>query len=440
MTQGLLGVAIGKASWRLLPLLSLSYAIALIDRLNISFAALQMNQDLHFSASVYGLGAGLFFLSYAALEVPSNLFLLRFGARRWIARIMLSWGLLAVGMMFVKTPTQFYAMRFLLGAAEAGFFPGIIYYLTQWFPTENRGRAVSRFYLAYPLSSAVMGAVSGSLLSLNGLFHLAGWQWLFLVEGAPAIVLSVVILLCLPDGPAQANWLTEEEKAAIQRRLAEDAAAAGGSAHQGLLRTLREPCVWQLAICNVFYFSSTYAFILSAPVVLTGITHWSAAKLGVIMSISAFLGAGTMVLNGWLSDRSRERYLHVVIPLVLLAGGFVIIGMSTTPWVVGAAYAVTFMCMTAVQAVFWLIPSDSLCGRSAAVGIAVIGSVGMLGSFVGPYAFGVARDYTGTYQNGLVALSVPYLAFAAILLLMRHAARSTRTQTSLLGTPAGESG
>jgi ACS family tartrate transporter-like MFS transporter len=200
--------AISKASWRLLPLMALGYGIAYMDRVNISFASLQMNQDLHFSATVYGLGGGLFFLSYAILEVPSNLLLVRFGARRWLARIMLTWGLLAAGMMFVRTPMQFYVMRFLLGAAEAGFFPGVVFYLMQWFPAAHRGRAISRFYVAFPISSAVMGAIAGSLLKFDGQFGLAGWQWLFLVEGIPAVVLSAVFLALLPNGPTEASWLS----------------------------------------------------------------------------------------------------------------------------------------------------------------------------------------------------------------------------------------
>src|SRR5471032_983897 len=190
--------ALAKASWRLLPLIALGYGVAYIDRVNISFASLQMNRDLHFSAAVYGLGAGLFFLTYALLEVPSNLLLVRFGARRWIARIMLTWGLLAAAMLFVRTPLQFYVMRLLLGAAEAGFFPGVIYYLSQWFPAAERGRAISRFYVAVPLSMVVMGALAGALLNLQGRLGLAGWQWLFLLEGVPAVLLRARSCGCCP--------------------------------------------------------------------------------------------------------------------------------------------------------------------------------------------------------------------------------------------------
>src|SRR5437660_5576264 len=186
--------AVAKASWRLLPLIALGYGISYVDRVNISFAALQMNRDLHFSATIYGLGGGLFFLGYALFEIPSNLMLVRFGARRWIARIMFTWGLLAVGMMFVRSPMQFYIMRFLLGVAEAGFFPGVLYYLSGWFPVAQRGRAVSRFYVAVPLASVVMGGVSGQLLALDGIGQLQGWQWLFLAEGLPSVLMAFLLL------------------------------------------------------------------------------------------------------------------------------------------------------------------------------------------------------------------------------------------------------
>src|ERR1700675_1586350 len=205
----------GQASVRLIPLIAIAYGVAYTDRVNISFAALQMNRDLHFSASSYGLGAGLFFVSYAACEIPSNLLLYRVGARRWFARIMFTWGLLAMGMMFVKTPLQFYVMRFLLGMAEAGFFPGVIFYLSQWFPPHMRARAISRFYISFPISSVLMGAIAGFLLDLHGKAGLAGWQWLFLIEGLPAVTLSLVFLFFLPAGPATAKWLTEEERAWI---------------------------------------------------------------------------------------------------------------------------------------------------------------------------------------------------------------------------------
>jgi ACS family tartrate transporter-like MFS transporter len=416
--------AIRKASWRLLPMIGIGYGIAYMDRVNISFASLQMNQDLQFSATVYGFGGGLFFLSYALLEVPSNLLLVRFGARRWLARIMFTWGLLAAGMMFVKTPIQFYVMRFLLGAAEAGFFPGVVFYLMQWFPADQRGRAISRFYVALPLSSVVMGSVAGALLNLHGRLGLAGWQWLFLVEGLPAVVLSVILLMRLPDSPARAAWLTDEERTWIHARLAIDKAALGPDTDHSLTRALLDPRVWQLGICNLCILGCNYAFTLSAPAVIQGATQWSPTHVGYAVAFAASLGAFAMVFTGWHSDRRRERHVHTMVPLMLMAAAFVAMGLSVAPAVVVPAYVVFVVCSMAVQAVFWLIPSDVLHGRAAAVGVAAIGSIGMMGSFIGPYLWGIARDYTGSYQVGLLSLALPHVVAAMIVLVVRRHARS----------------
>jgi MFS transporter, ACS family, tartrate transporter len=428
--------AIRKASWRLLPLIGLGYGIAYMDRVNISFASLQMNEDLHFSATVYGLGGGLFFLSYALLEVPSNLLLVRFGARRWLARIMLTWGLLSAAMMFVKLPMQFYVMRFLLGAAEAGFFPGVLFYLMHWFPAEHRGRAVSRFYIALPLSSVVMGAVAGSLLQLHGQFGLAGWQWLFLLEGVPAILLSAVFLFGLPDSPADAAWLTVAERSWIHNRLAADKAALGPGHDHNLARALLDPRVLQLGICNLFVLGSAYALILSAPAVLQAATQLSATTVGFIVSGAGVLGALAMMLNGWHSDRRRERHVHTAIPLTLMAGMCLAMGVLTAPWMVVSAYLVWVICQNAVQATFWLIPSDVLHGRSAAVGVAAIGSIGMVGSFIAPYAWGMAKDFTGGYQAGLLGLVASNLAAATIVLVARRTERSIRATRHVVVTTA----
>ena len=255
--------AVRKASWRLIPLIALGYGTAFMDRINISFASLQMNRDLHFSATVYGFGAGLFFVSYAACEVPSNLLLVRFGARRWLSRIMLTWGLLAIGMMFVRTAPQFYVMRFLLGMAEVGFFPGVVFYLMQWFPPEMRARAVSRFYISLPLSSAVMGSFAGALLNLQGRLGLPGWQWLFLVEGLPAIVLSAVFFLHLPDAPADAEWLAPSERKWLLERIHVDA-ASGGHTHD-VARALLDPRVLQMGLVFLCMLGATYAYQFSGP-------------------------------------------------------------------------------------------------------------------------------------------------------------------------------
>src|SRR6185312_13104850 len=296
--------ALSKASWRLLPLIGLGYGIAYMDRANIGYAALQMSADLQFSATVYGLGAGLFFVSYALMEVPSNLMLLRFGARRWIARIMLTWGVLAVGMMFVKTPMQFYVMRFLLGAAEAGFFPGVVFYLMQWFAAHERGRAISRFYVALPLSMVLMGMVAGALLGLQGLLGLAGWQWLFAVEGLPAVLLGIAILFLLPDSPSDAAWLTAAEREWIEDRLAADRTMPGASADHGV-RALLDPRVLLLGLCNICIMGGNYAFNLSAPALLQDATHLDATHVGFLIALVAVLGAAAMIAAGWASDKRR---------------------------------------------------------------------------------------------------------------------------------------
>jgi MFS transporter, ACS family, tartrate transporter len=416
--------ALLKASWRLLPLIGLGYGIAYMDRVNIGFAALQMNQALGFSGAVYGLGGGLFFLSYAALEVPSNLALMRFGARRWIARIMLTWGLIAAAMMFVRTPTEFYVLRFLLGAAEAGFFPGVVFYLMNWFPAHERGRAISRFYIALPLASVVMGLVAGWLLGLGGHLGLAGWQWLFLVEGLPALALSVAVLFLLPDSPAKAPWLTPEEKAWFARAMAADRQAPGVSRDHGVLGALTDPRVWLLGVCNIFMMAAAYAFTLSAPAVLQRATHLSATWVGMIVAAGGVLGAFAMLAAGAHSDRRRERHLYAAVFMLIAAACCAIMALATSPIAFVAIYLVFAPATVAIQCVFWLIPSDMLQGRSAATGVAAVGSIGMVGAFSGPWAWGVVKDATGGYQAGLLALVAAYCIGAALVLVMRRKARA----------------
>ena len=418
--------ALSKASWRLLPLIGVGYGIAYMDRVNISFASATMNLDLHFSAAIYGLGGGLFFLSYALFEVPSNLLLLRFGARRWLARIMLTWGAVAIGMMFIQTPTQFYIMRFLLGAAEAGFFPGVVYYLTQWFPAAHRGRAISRFYIAWPISQVVMGGLAGALLGLQGRLGLAGWQWLFLIEGLPAILMSVVFLFSLPDSPEQAKWLAAEEREWIANRLASDADALGAQSHN-IFRALLNPFVLLFAVVNFLTLGSWYAFTLSAPELLDQATHLGATRVGYLVSGAGALGAIVMLFNGWHSDRQGERYFHLITPLVLMALAYGVMSFTANPVVVMAAYAVAVMCNAGIAAVFWLAPGDLLHPRSAAVSIAAINGVGQFGSFLSPYAWGLAKDYSGSFHAGVTALPIPFLIAAAIVLVLHLRARAQST-------------
>ena len=405
---------------RLIPLIAIAYGVAYTDRVNISFAALQMNRDLHFSASSYGLGAGLFFLSYAACEIPSNLLLYRFGARRWIARIMITWGLLAMGMMFVKTPVEFYVVRFLLGMAEAGFFPGVVYYLSQWFPANVRARTVSRFYVALPLSSVFMGGLAGALLNLQGRLGLAGWQWLFLAEGLPAVILSVIFLAYLPNTPAEAKWLTAEERDWLIDRLRAENSAIGERHSEGALRAILNPRVWQLGIYLLCIYIGFYAFSFSAPILIQQATGMNNTNVGFAIAIMGVLGALGLVLNGQHSDRAGERYLHLVVPCLLIAAAFVVGGLTVAPIFAIPAYAIIFIGFNATAGPSWAIASSFLTGKSSAAGIATANTIAIVGGFLGPYWMGRAKDFTGNYQSGLLTLAIPAVAGAAIVLYMRH--------------------
>lgn len=412
--------ALRKASLRLLPLMGLGYGIAYMDRVNVSFAALQMNRQLHFTQSVFGLGAGLFFLSYAACEIPSNLLLVRFGARRWLARIMLTWGLLSMSMIFVRTPAQFCVMRLLLGVAEAGFFPGVIFYLAQWFPAGERSRAVSRFYIALPLSSTVMGALAGSLLGLNGRLGLAGWQWLLLMEGVPAVLMSAVFLLTLPNGPAEARWLSEPERNWIVDRLVrERALLAGVRSEHHVTAAFRDLRVWLLGFFLLCLLLGIYGYTFIAPQLIEQVTHWTTGEVGGFIAALGVLGAVAMLAGGWLADRTGRRYTVILIPLLFLTVGYFASGFSVRAIIVLPALAIITAGFMAVQGPVWAIPPTILQGKSAAAGIATINMISVLGGFLGPYWMGVMTDLTGNFRRGLLTLAAPTLLSVILLTVMR---------------------
>jgi ACS family tartrate transporter-like MFS transporter len=415
-----------KAAIRLLPIISIGYGLAYMDRINISFASLRMNSDLHFSATVYGLGAGLFFIGYALCEVPSNLLLLRFGAKRWLARIMLTWGLLAAAMMFVRTPWQFYGVRLLLGMAEAGFFPGVLYYLTLWFPASMRARAVSRFYIALPLSSVLMGALAGWLMGLQGTLGLAGWQWLFLVEGLPAVLFSLVFLWILPDGPMQAAWLTSEERGWLKRQLDADSAHAHLGHEAGVMRALLSPKVWMIGAYFLCALTANYAYYFSAPVILQEATGWNVTKVGFLIAIFGLAGAAAMLLNGAHSDRSGERTFHCVIPCILMGAGYMTASYARTPWLIVSALAISFTAFMAMQGPALAVPTQFLAGRAAAAGIAAMNTITMFSGFIGPYWMGVTRDATGSYWLGLRGLVVPSVAAALMMFVLTRSLARTK--------------
>jgi len=407
-----------KAALRLLPIIGIGYGLAYMDRINISFASLRMNSDLHFSATVYGLGAGLFFIGYALCEVPSNLLLLRFGPRRWLARIMLTWGLLAAAMMFVRTPFEFYSVRLLLGISEAGFFPGVIYYLTLWFPARARARAVSRFYVALPLSTVVMGALAGWLIGLQGTFCLAGWQWLFLLEGLPAALFSFVILAALPDSPDKAAWLTADEKSWLQRQLEADRAQAHIGDEAGVLRALLSPKVWMIGLFFLSALTCNYGFYFSGPAILQAVTGWSVAKVGLLMSCFGICGAAAMLFGGSNSDRTGDRAMHCIVPCCVMGAGYFIGSYGRPGWLVVLALGASFVAFMALQAPALAVPTQFLAGRAAAAGIAAMNTITMFSGFIGPYWMGRMKDATGNYNLGLRGLIVPSLTAALVMFLL----------------------
>ena len=412
-----------KATWRLIPLIALGYGAAYMDRVNIGFAALQMNIDLHFSNTVFGVGAGIFFLSYAACEIPSNLLLYRFGARRWLARIMLTWGLLAMGMMFVRTPYQFYAMRFLLGMAEAGFFPGVLYYLTQWFPANLRARAISRFYVSLPLSAVFMGAVAGALLNLQGKLGLRGWQWLFLVEGIPALLLSVVFLKCLPDTPKDARWLSEPERIWIEAQLTSEQTAVPGGHASGVGSALASIRVWLFGLTNLLMLGVNYGYTFTLPAIIQNLTSLDNERVGYIVSGMGLLGAAGMIFNAWLSDRTGKAYLHMLIPSLLESLCLLVVALTLKPWIAVPVLALMYLAHNAIQGPLLAQPTTFLKGKGAAAGLATINMVGILGGVIYPPLMGWIRDRTGDYQSGLGVLSLTMLAASAVVFLLRSMAR-----------------
>jgi ACS family tartrate transporter-like MFS transporter len=417
--------AMSKAFRRILPLILAAYLFAYMDRVNVSFAATQMNEDLKFSATIYGLGGGLFFLGYALFEIPSNLMLVRFGARKWIARIMITWGLLSAAMMLVSTPMQFYVLRFLLGVAEAGFYPGVIYYFSGWFPPCHRSRVVSRFYVATPLASAAMGAMSGWLLGLDGHSALHGWQWLFLVQGLPTVLVGLAVLRYLPDSPSGAAWLSQAEKDWIHRELALEQARIGSPARHNVLAIFRNPRVLMFGAIGILLIGAIITFILSAPTILAGATGLDQTRVGYLVSLGGVMGAAAILFGGNYADRNGDRFLNAFWCSIVMAGAFLAIAIAPSPIVVGIAYlafATVCFVIPMLSSSAW---AEVLSVRELAVGGAAINTISQIGAFVTPFAWGAARDATGSFDAGLTALFFMTLTMAGLLLLLRGQVRGS---------------
>lgn len=410
-------VTLRKVGWRLIPFLFVLYITSYLDRVNVGFAALQMNTDLKFSASTFGLGSGVFFIGYCLFEIPSNLILARVGARVWIARIMVSWGLLASAMMFVHSPMSFYVLRFLLGVAEAGFFPGVIFYLSRWFPSSARARAIALFMTGIPFSGILGGPASGALLNLNGQLGLTGWQWLFLIEGLPAVLLGIIVLFYLIDEPANARWLDPSQRIALSQAVAGGLTDAQRSHPIGLRRTLADRRLWWLGLALFLVNNGLYGYLIWSPQLIKQLSGVGNMGVGLISGMISVLMAVGMVANAVHSDYREEKRWHAAAPLLLMGCGF-----FATVLVTSASFALVGLALIpigigAVYGPFWSYTCSSQAPSAAAGGIALVATVGNFGGVFGPTMIGVLKDRTGSYQVSFVALGV--MAVTAAFLTAR---------------------
>jgi ACS family tartrate transporter-like MFS transporter len=410
---------------RLLPYLILLYVVAFLDRVNVNFAALHMTRDLGFGPRDFGLGMGIFFLGYFLFEIPGTIIVERSGARRWIARIMVTWGLVAILMATIHTPRAFYVLRFLLGLAEAGFFPGIIVYLTHWFPTSERAKALGLFTAAIPVSNMLGAPISGLILGVHWA-GLAGWRWLFLIEGAPAVVLGVVTFFFLTDRPSQARWLPADEKAWLIARLAEEARARETKAPHRFGRAMRDPRVWLLALAFFLIVVPSYGFQLWIPQMVAKASHLSPFGVALVVDVAYLLGLPSLLLVGWSSDRSGERRWHSVAPMLLFATGlFATAGLEHHWPAVVLALVVAGAGLNAHLPAFWALPPQFLTGEAAAGSVGLINSIGNLGGFLGPTLVGALKEGRPDYGLGLAALGGFALLAAATIAVAGALAKAT---------------
>ncbi|MDZ3992709.1 MFS transporter [Pseudomonas sp. Teo4] len=407
-------------TWRLMPLLLVCYLFAHLDRINIGFAKMQMSQDLHLSDTVYGLGAGLFFIAYALFGVPSNLMLDRLGPRRWIATLMVVWGALSTSMLLVESSSAFYLLRFLLGAAEAGFFPGILVYLNRWYPAGRRAQITALFAIAVPLAGVIGGPVSGAILTfMHDAAGLRGWQWMFLLEGAPVMLLGLLVLASLPEHFERVHWLDEPQKAALRAQFGQEEQRKSVTSFSAILTS---PAVWLLVTvyCAVMLAVNTLAFWMPSLIHAAGIG--SDASVGLLSALPYLAGCVFMLACGRSSDRHRERRWHLSVPLLMAAAGIAITGLAPQqPLPVLAGLVLAGMGASAALPMFWQLPPAFLNDRTQAAGIALISSLGSIASFAAPYFIGWVRDTTQSASLALFVLAV-FITLGGLLVLRTQAA------------------
>jgi D-galactonate transporter len=409
--------AYAKVFRRVVPFIMICYVVAYLDRINVGFAKLQMEIDLGFSQTVYGLGAGMFFIGYFFFEVPSNLIMYRVGARLWIARIMFTWGLLSACFVFVETPLWFYTLRFLLGAAEAGFYPGVILYLTYWYPDRRRAAIVATFMAAIPIAGIFGNPLSGWIMdSFDQLAGMRGWQWMFLIEAVPAVLLGILVLFVLNNGIREAKWLTEEEKLLLERNIEADAGGKKKSPHS-LGGVLKDHRVWMMSAIYFCFVMGQYGLTFWMPTLVKATGVKGNFMTGLLSAIPFLVAVVTMILCGRSADRHRERRWHLVIPALCGAVGFVVAAVTAS----NTAIAITFLSLAAAGVLtcaplFWSLPTSFLRGSAAAAGIAAVNSIGNLAGFVSPYLIGFLKDVTQNNCIGMYMLA-GMLVLGALLVL-----------------------
>jgi ACS family tartrate transporter-like MFS transporter len=415
-----------KLMLRIIPFVMLLYFVSFLDRVNVGFAAMTMNKAIGLSPTAFGLGGGLFFIGYFLFEVPSNLILHKVGVRLWIARVMVTWGIVSAASAFVIGPNTFYALRFVLGVAEAGFFPGIILYLSLWFPARQRAVAAAWFMAAAPLSTAIGSPISGAIMKLPPIAGLADWQMLYILEAVPAIILGFVVLKYMTDTPSKAHWIQPEEREWLIAKLKAEADAreshAGHTA--GALSALRDPRVLALSLIYFGTSAGLYTLGLWAPLIIRQYGFGS-FETGLIAGIPSVLAVVAMILWANHSDRTEERTWHVVIPCVVACLGFVFVGQATTALMVILALVIVNIGISAAKAPLWAMPSMFLSGAGAAAGIAMINSVGNLGGFVGPFVIGWLKNVTGSYSAGLYVVAATLAVSAVVTLMLSWRAQQT---------------
>ncbi|MBI3855280.1 MAG: MFS transporter [Planctomycetes bacterium] len=410
---------VSKVSWRLLPYLFVLYIIAYVDRINVAVAQLQMSKDLVLDSERFGLAVGMFFIGYFVFEVPSNLVLSKVGARVWIARIMILWGIVTISMMFVKGFRSLCVLRVVLGSAEAGFFPGILFYMTKWFRGKDRARAISLFMTAGTLAGVVGNPISGALLKLDGLGGLKGWQWLFVIEGIPAVLLGISVLALLTESPESAKWLTDEERAWLRDELARERAGQGGPHAASLLQGLAHPAVWHLTGVYFLLATGAYGFEIWLPGIVKSLSGGSDFKSAMLSAIPYIVATVGMVIVGHHSDRTGERRWHVALSMFASTVGFILATRLQNPVLALSALSLAWVGLKAAQGPFWAIPPAFLTGTAAAGGIALINSIANLGGQIGPWLVGWLRKETGNFSAGLLMSAGLLFVSGALALTLR---------------------